>query len=137
MRTVAEHQVALLGEVEQAARGADDDVDALAQRLDLRLVRPPAVDGEHPRADVFARGGQVAGDLHGQLAGRGDDQGLRRGAGGTGQRDPVQQRHAEAEGFAGAGAGLTDQVLAGQRDRQRHLLDGERAHDAHAGQAPR
>ena len=37
-RQPAELQVALLGEVEQSAGGADDDVDALLQRLDLRLV---------------------------------------------------------------------------------------------------
>ena len=38
----AEHEVALLGEVEQAAGGADDHVDALAQGGELRLVgRPP------------------------------------------------------------------------------------------------
>ena len=44
-RQPAELQVALLGEVEQPAGRADDDVDALLQRLDLRLVGPAAVDG--------------------------------------------------------------------------------------------
>ena len=44
-RQAAELQVALLGQVEQAAGGADDDVDALLQRLDLRLVGAAAVDG--------------------------------------------------------------------------------------------
>ena len=38
-RQAAELQVALLRQVEQAARRADDDVDSLVQRLDLRLVR--------------------------------------------------------------------------------------------------
>jgi hypothetical protein len=43
---------------------------------------------------------------------------------------PIQHRHAEAEGLAGAGAGLPDQVGAGQRDRQRQLLDREGPLDA-------
>ena len=44
--------------------------------------------------------------------------------------DAVEQRHAEAEGLAGAGAGLPDQVAAGERDRQRELLDREGLDDA-------
>ena len=57
-----------------------------------------------------------------------------RAAGYAGQRsarssggDALQQRHAESEGLAHAGAGLTDQVVAGQRQRQGQFLDGERA----------
>ncbi len=129
---LAEHQVALLGQVEQPARGADDDVDALAQRLDLRLVRAAAVDGQHPRAEVLARVGHVAGDLQAQLAGRHDDQHLR-GAVARGG-DALQQRHAEAQRLAGAGAGLPDDVLAGQCQRQRQLLDREGSLDAGLGQ---
>ena len=74
---VAEVEVALLGQVDQPARGADDDVDAGAQRLDLRLVGAAAVDGEH--ADRRGRGGhlEVAGDLDAQLAGGDDDERLR------------------------------------------------------------
>ena len=55
MRDLAEDEVTLLGEVEQPAGRADDDVDALAQRLDLRLVRAAAVDREHARAELRAR----------------------------------------------------------------------------------
>ena len=52
----------------------------------------------------------------------------------AGQLEPVQQRHAEAEGLAGAGARLADQVVAGERDRQGELLDREGADDADVGQ---
>ena len=104
------------------------------QRLDLRLVGPAAVDGEHAGAEPLAGTREVGRDLHGQLAGRGDDQGLRLGAVAARQREPVEQRHAEAQRLAGAGAGLADQVVAGQRDRQRELLDRERAGDADVGQ---
>ena len=66
-RQSAELQVALLGQVEQSAGGADDDVDALLQRLDLRLVGPPAVDRRRTDSlrslgrQVLRRRGEVAG----------------------------------------------------------------------------
>ena len=127
--------MALLDQVEQPAGRADDDVDALAQRVDLRLVGPAAVDGDDPGAELLAGGGEVAGHLDGQLAGRRDHQRLRRGAAlASGQFEPVEQRDAEAEGLAGAGSGLPDQVGAGERDRQRQLLDREGAHDADRGE---
>ena len=141
-RQSAELQVALLGQVEQPARRADDDVDALLQGLDLRLVGPAAVDGGHGQLavadrEVLRRGGEVAVDLQAQLAGRHDDQ----RAGDAGERsrlvggDALQQRHAEGEGLAHAGAGLADEVVAGQGERQRQLLDGEGVLDAVLGSA--
>ena len=45
----------LLRQVEQPAGGADDDLDALLEGLDLRLVRAAAVDAEH--ADAAQRAG--------------------------------------------------------------------------------
>ena len=127
--------MALAGEVEQAAGRADDDVDALLQRLDLRLEGAAAVDGLDADLAHAARGLEVLGDLDAQLAGRDDDERLR----GAGRAlvlalDALQQRDAEAERLAGAGAGLADEVLAGQRDRQRHRLDGERGGDADGGE---
>ncbi|XRQ16931.1 hypothetical protein ACN3XK_14380 [Actinomadura welshii] len=44
--------------------------------------------------------------------------------------DALQQRGTEREGLAGARAGLADDVVAAQRDRQGELLDGERFYDA-------
>ena len=132
---LAEDQVALLGQVEQPAGGADDDLDALLQRLDLRLERAAAVDGLHADAALGAGGGEVAGDLDAQLAGGDDDQRLRDAVAALGRRDDaLQHRDAEAEGLAGAGAGLADEVVAGQRQRQGQLLDGEGAGDADVGQ---
>ena len=54
----------------------------------------------------------------------------RAGAGG----DALQQRHAEREGLAHAGAGLADHVVAGQRQRQRQFLDSKGMLDALFGQ---
>jgi hypothetical protein len=44
--------------------------------------------------------------------------------------DAVQQRDAEAQRLAHAGAGLADEVVAGHREREGELLDRERALDA-------
>ena len=144
---LAEGEVALLGEVEQAAGGADHDVDALAQGGELRLVGAATVDRDDPDAEVAARVGEVLGDLDAELAGGHHDEGLRHVAGAVGglavggggralggRHEPLQQRHAEAERLAHAGAGLADDVLARQRERERELLDGERADDARFGQ---
>ena len=102
---------------------------------DLRLVGAAAVDGLHADAALGAGGGEVAGDLHAQLTGGDDDQRLRDAVAALGRRDDaLQQRDAEAEGLAGAGAGLADEVVAGQREREGQLLDGEGAGDAGVGQ---
>ncbi len=136
---VAEVQVPLTSQVEQAAGGTDDDVDASAQFLDLGFVRATPVDGQDPHSPDGGRGFQVGRHLDGELTGGDDDQrlGLARCGGlvvlavGRGD-DALQQRHAEGEGLASAGAGLADQVAAHERDREGHLLDGEGLGDADA-----
>ena len=143
----AEHQVALLGEVQQAARGADHHVDALAQGGELRLVGTAAVDRGDADAELRAGVGEVLRDLDAQLTGRHDDECLGHVLGAVGGlavgvrgwlfrrwRDPLEQRDAETERLAHAGAGLADDVFTGERERERQLLDGERALDAGLGQ---
>ena len=123
-------EVALAGEVEQPAGGADDDLDAGPQRLDLRLVGPAAVDGEHPGAEQATGALEVFGDLNAQLTGGNDDQRERPaafGVSGAAGRDALEHRDAEREGLAGAGARLADDVGAVERDGQRERLDRERA----------
>ena len=80
-----------------------------------------------PAVQVLRGAGEVAVDLQAQFAGGHHDERAR----GAGQRalgvggDRLQQRHAEREGLAHAGAGLADEVVAGQRERQGQFLDGE------------
>ena len=126
-------------EVQQAARGADDDLDAPLERVELGLERRAAVDAEHPVADVLAGQRQVAVHLQRELTGRGDDERLRLAGldllcvvGVVRRCRPLDQRDAESEGLAGAGAGLTDEVGASQGDLEGHLLDGEGLDDAGA-----
>ena len=67
---LAEVEVALVSQVDQPSRGSDDDLNALAQRLHLRLVCTPAVDGED--ADTVALPGplEVVGHLNRELTRR-------------------------------------------------------------------
>ena len=143
-RQSAELQVALLGEVEQPARGADDDIGAYAQGFDLRLVGAPAVDRDDAElaspvsAEVLGRAGQVVVDLNAQLAGGHHDQCARSsvewavgcGCGG----DAVQQWHSEGEGLTHAGARLADEVIAGQCQREGEFLNREGVLDALLGE---
>ena len=48
--------------------------------------------------------------------------------------DPLEERDAEAEGLAGAGLRLADDVVAGECHRERELLDGEGDGDADGGE---
>ena len=135
---VGEVENLAVGQVDQAARGADDDVDALLQRVDLGLVAGAAVDGQHAEAAVLGDQRDLGRDLHGQLAGRGHDQRLRLAlrkvdvVAVLGGHAALHDRDAEGQRLAGAGAGLADQVGALQSDREGHLLDGEGGGDAFA-----
>ena len=71
-RQPAELKMALLGEIEQPPRRADDHVDTLLQRLDLRLVGPATVDRRHGQLsltgrEVFRRGSEVPGRPAGRV----------------------------------------------------------------------
>ena len=132
-------QRAAVGEVEQPARRADDDLDAALERVELPLVGHTAVDGEDAGAAVLGGQREVVGDLERELTGRGHDERL--GLVGGGEvlvvgvvrgDGPLQQRDAERQGLAGAGAGLADEVGAEEGDAERHLLDREGSGDAGA-----
>ena len=134
---VAEVQGPTVGQVEQPARRADDDLDAVGQCLQLGLVAHPAVQGDDAGVALGGRDREVLADLAGQLTRRGDDQRLRGARLGqrvevalAGDDDALQQRDAERQRLAGAGARLADHVGAGQGDRDGHRLDRERVADA-------
>ena len=127
----------LVGQVEQASRRADDDVDPCAEHFHLRFVRTTAVDRQQPYLPDGRGRPQVSGDLHGELTSWDDHQSLRftrrggRFVVAVGRRhDSLQERKPEREGLARAGTGLADDVAANERDRQGHLLDREGFGDA-------
>ena len=137
---LVEQDVALAQHVEQAARGGDQQVDALADALGLRVVGHAAEDGDDAAAAV---GGQRLADLldlAAQLAGRGDDEGgrMRLLAVDDHRRAHVlEDRQHEGGRLAGARLGAAHDVAAGEHARDGVLLDRRRlvvAHGGHAGE---
>jgi hypothetical protein len=127
----------LLGEVDEPARRADDDLDTALQGLDLWLERAAAVDREDTDSADLAGVLEVTGDLNGELAGGGDRQGLGLSGGLQGPKrlvlgtdHPLDHGYAEPQRLAGAGLGLTDDVVAAKGNRQGHRLDREGVDDA-------
>jgi hypothetical protein len=107
-------------EVEQAAGGGDDDVGAAVDEFDLAGGGLAAVDGDGADFGEAAEAEEFVGDLAGEFAGGGDDENFdgvvvfEHGHGGQ----------AEGGGLAGAGAGLGDEVFAGEDDGDGGGLDG-------------
>jgi hypothetical protein len=132
----AERTLALPDQVEQPARGRDQQVDAAPERGDLPPHRRAAVDGEHPHAHRLAERGERVLHLAGQLPGRHQHQAARSAGGATGRvGEPGQHRQPEGQRLAGAGLGPAEQVPAGECVRQRLGLDRERRADAASLQA--
>ncbi|KJL27444.1 hypothetical protein RL72_00414 [Microbacterium azadirachtae] len=125
---VREVEQTLVGEVDETARGADDDLRAGLELLDLALVRLAAVDGDDARGTAGGEQIHVLVDLDRELAGRHHDQRL--DAGLRAQAQTLHHGDAEAEGLAGARLGLADDVLAGKAEGDGLLLDREGVHDA-------
>ncbi len=122
-------------QVTQTAGGGDEDVDAALQRVDLVRHRRAAADDLELEAEDRAERLQGVGHLHGQLAGRDEDQAARvLGLGALAVGEAGQQRQAEAEGLAGAGTATAQHVLAGQGVRDGRGLDRERGGDAALGE---
>ena len=107
----------LADEVEQPARRRDEDLDAGAQRLDLRVDRDAAVDDGRAQRDRPAVGPDALVDLHRELAGRDEDQDADRVAGRREARvrvaaQAVEDGQDEGGGLAGAGLGGGEDVAA-------------------------
>ena len=118
--------------VQNAARRADHHVRTVFQADDLAAQRHAAAQRDY--FDVAGGPGQTANLLRhliGQLAGRAQHQGLDGHVGGL---QLLHQGQAKGGGLAAAGAGLGDQVLARQRQRQAGRLDGRHGGVAQLGQ---
>ena len=118
----------LADEVEQAAGRRDEDLDAAAQGLDLRVHRDAAVDHGRAQRDGPAVGPDALVDLHRQLARGHEDQGAHRVAGrrerGVGVRpQPVEDGQGEGRRLAGAGLGGGEDVAALEDERDGRGLD--------------
>ncbi|MNS65227.1 hypothetical protein D3C72_983820 [compost metagenome] len=126
---LVQHQRAALGQVDraavdvvaQAAGGRHHQARAAVQGAVLVTVRAAAVQGGDLHAEGARQARQGARDLQGQLAGRQHDQRL---DGARGALDALQDRQAEGQRLAGAGARLDQQVTAGEHQREGLLLNG-------------
>lgn len=114
--------------VDDASGGAHDHIHSVAEGAGLGFEGNSAVDWGDPNRKIRRRFLQVLRDLETKLAGGHDDEGagcaVEFGDVGVVEHS-VEERNAEAEGFAGARAGLADDVFAVQSERNAELLDGE------------
>ena len=136
---VAQVEDVLAEEVDDAARRADQDVDARRERAAL-LVVVHAAEGEAEReAGVLHEDLGVAMDLDRELARRREHQRARRGRWPVGRGRVAQQvreeRDQERRGLAGAGLRLPRDVEARERARQGLGLDRRAAFEARVGDA--
>src|SRR5690606_107245 len=128
---VLEAEGAAFEVVLDAAGGADDDVDAVAEGALLGDVGCAAVDGQD--ADVVHLGGEGldgVGDLHGELAGGGQDEGLDLAERGV---DGGEEGEAEGGGLAGAGLGDGGEGAAGEEPGDGAGLGGGGEGEAEGG----
>jgi hypothetical protein len=122
----AEVAVALLDQVLEAAGAGEDDVDAVAQALDLGSLADATEDGLGLEAEGLGERRQRLLDLADQLAGRRQDQRARGLGGGTRVRlrEPGHHREQEGVGLARAGAAAAEHVATLEGVGQRRRLDG-------------
>ena len=118
-----EHDLAAPEQVHQPARGRDQHVDALFERLDLVAHLHAADQQRHRELVIFAVFLEILRHLRGELASRLEDQAARHARAAAALGQDVDHRQHEAGGLAGPGLGDADQVLAHQHRRDRALLD--------------
>ena len=123
-----EPRAPLAHEVEQAARRGDENVDAAAQGVDLRLLADAAEDHGLAQMQMLAVGAELVADLDREFAGRRQDQGARAAR-------PVvcalsgklmENRQREGRRLAGAGLGDAQHVPAGEKFGDGPRLDRRR-----------
>ena len=132
----AEH--ALLVEIDEASRRADQDVDACGEHVALFVVICAAEREAQLERQVLAERRRVGVHLHRELARRRHDQCARRRRAGLRHERRVrlelmEQRQQEGRGLAGARLRLARDVLAVERKRQRLALNRRAVNEAGFG----
>ena len=112
----------LLEVVDDAARRADQHVDAVLQRLALFFVIDAPKYHSDPQSRVFTQDLRVVEYLYGELARGCEDQGPdARAAAAMARRvgqQALEQRHQKCRGLACPGLCLACNIFAGERNRQ-------------------
>ena len=122
-------QEALLLQVEQAAGGGHQDVDAAFHGVDLRVHADTTEDDGGGQREVFAIDAHRLFDLGREFAGGREHQGADADAaetafGAFGAGEALQHGQGESGGLAGARLGATEQVATGQHGGDRFHLNG-------------
>jgi hypothetical protein len=120
---VAEAERALVDQVEEAARAADDDLRVPAQRLRLSVGRDATEDGDDLEPGEAREGADLRIDLCGELARGRQHEGARSASPLSRLPQAVQQGQGEGGRLAGAGLGEAQHVTAGERRGNRLDLD--------------
>ncbi len=121
---------AAVQQVGEPPRGGDQDLGALAQRVDLAVDRGAADDRGRTQTDRGGVRGERLGDLGGQLTGGHEHHREGALALGAASRRTAEHRQSEGQGLAGAGPAAAEDVPAREGGGQRRGLDGERLGDA-------
>ncbi len=116
----AQIQDAAFQQIVQTSRGANDNIYAALETVDLRAVGLPAIDGEDSRPQILAVLDHRIGNLQGKLTGGRKHQGLRILL----MFKVLKNGEGEGGGFACACLGLTDHVRAGEHERNHARLNG-------------
>ena len=130
----AEVAVTLVDQVLEPARAGEDDVDAAAQALDLRVLADAAEDGRVVRPAACGERARAPASIWPTSSRVGRQDQRARAACGCGRRPDSASRatsgQQERVGLAGAGAAAAEDVAAGERVGQRGGLDGSGRGDA-------
>jgi len=120
---IAQQDLAALEEIEHAARGGDEHIDAAVELLQL-LDEGFAADQQRlAQLVIFAVGVEVLGHLGGELACRLQDQRARHAHLSTAFGQDVDHREDEGGGLAGARLGASEDVSTHQHDGDGLFLD--------------
>ena len=111
----------LAGEIENSSGGTDHNMDGILQPDDI-VTKPSSTSGDHDvDAEMFSESLADLGSLHGQFAGRDEDETLDLGDLGV---DLFQGGNDEGGGLAGAVLGTGEDITAGQGNGYAFFLDG-------------
>ena len=115
--------------IHETAGCCDDNLDAAAQCIHLRLHADAAKYGRRARAQILAVAAHTFVDLCGQFARRCQNQRawrLRQRLAAFGDIQMIEQGQRKRRGLAGAGLRTGEEILARQRDRNGLYLDWRR-----------
>src|ERR1019366_585555 len=134
-----EVELALFDQVLDAARRADDDVDAALECADLAVLRHATVDLGGEETDAAGNGLHRAVDLQGEFARRGEDEGAWLAShlavlAAVVLHEALDERCSERDGLARAGLTATEDVATREHIRDRRGLDRERRLRAEGGE---